>query len=83
MKLTKAKRAVLSMMRDGAVIKEFDEVTPSWWLEGGSAVYPRTAKGLIRMKAIEYFAHEGGQPGILSYRITEVGRQALREGERG
>ncbi|TGQ11184.1 hypothetical protein EN858_14775 [Mesorhizobium sp. M4B.F.Ca.ET.215.01.1.1] len=76
-KLTEAQREVLSLMGNGPDLRNFDECSPQWWIEGRGAVYKRTAEFLVKHRMVEYCAHWGGQPGILGFRITEAGRAAL------
>lgn len=81
-KLTEAQLEVLSKCTDGPNLRNFDEVSPSWWIEGHGTVYERTAQFLVRNGLVEYCAHWGGQSGILGFRITPAGRAALEQEER-
>ena len=78
MKLTPAQIEVLSLMGDGPSLRECDEVSPQWWVERHGTVYKRTAEALVRIGAVEYCAHWGGQPGILGFRVSKSGREALK-----
>lgn len=77
MKLTEAQLEVLSKCTDGPNLRNGDEYVPQWWIEGGGAVYKRTAEFLVRNKLVELCQRWGGHPGILGYRITTAGRNAL------
>lgn len=79
-KLTSAQREVLSQMRgDAPDLRNGDEGTPQWWIEGRGAVYKRTAEALVRAGHVQYCTKWGGDPGVLGFRITESGRSALAE----
>ena len=82
MKLSEAQRDVLAMCTDGPNLRNGDECTPQWWIEGHGTVYKRTAEFLVRHRLVEYCARWGGHPGILGYRITDAGRRALSAQER-
>lgn len=83
MQLSEAQREVLAHLRDGEPnLRNGDEGAPQWWIEGGGAVYKRTAEFLVRHRLVEYCARWGGHPGVLGYRITPTGR-ALLESEDG
>jgi hypothetical protein len=79
-KLTAAQRRVLAMCTDGPNLRNGDECTPQWWIEGYGAVHKRTAEFLARNKLVEYCARWGGHPGILGFRITPAGRAILEAG---
>lgn len=79
MKLTEAQMDVLAKCTDGPCLRNGDECTPQWWIEGHGAVYKRTAESLVRRGMVEYCARWGGHPGILGYRITDAGRAALEQ----
>lgn len=84
MKLTTAQINILRLMENciGDLVN-FDEASPQWWVERGPGVNNRAANALSKTKAVEFYRHEGGQPGVLFYRITLAGRAALtQEGER-
>lgn len=78
--LTDAQRRILERMSEpqpaGDLING-DECLPAWWVEGGFAVNSNAAKALSRTPFVQYYRHEGGQPGIDRYRITDLGRAAL------
>jgi len=78
-KLTEAQIDVLSKCTDGPNLRNGDECTPMWWIEGHGAVYKRTAEFLVRNGLVQYCAKWGGQPGILGFRITAAGRAALQD----
>ena len=78
-KLTKAQLDILSMCTDGPNLRNGDEYTPQWWIEGSGAVHKRTAEFLVRNRFVELCARWGGHPGILGFHITDAGRAALNE----
>lgn len=80
-KLTEAQRDVLSRCNDKPDLRNGDEYTPQWWIEGHGAVYKRTAEFLVRNSLVEYCARWGGHPGVLGFRITDAGRAALERSE--
>ena len=79
MKLTESQLEVLSKCTDGPNLRNGDENTPQWWVEGHGAVYKRTAEFLVRNKLVELCQRWGGHPGILGFRITPAGRAALEK----
>jgi len=82
-KLTKAQREALAQMNRGADLANGDEYTPQWWIERGGKIGWMTARSLCLHKFVELYRHEGGQPGVLFYRISPAGRAALEAKEGG
>lgn len=80
-RLTKAQRSILSQLDGGADLVNGDEYVPQWWIERGSRCHNRAAVALSRTPLVQFYRHEGGQPGVLFYRITPAGRFALSEGK--
>lgn len=79
-KLTPAQWKLLKKIAaDKRALVNFDEATPMWWTEGGPGCNPRTADALAKSPYLEFFKHEGGQPGILYFRITPAGLAALAQ----
>jgi hypothetical protein len=76
-RLTKAQKDILSQLDKGADLVNGDEYTPQWWIDGGSRCHPRSAVVLSRSPYVQLYRYEGGQPGVLFYRITPAGRAAL------
>ncbi len=82
-KLTKAQRFILDKMlglRSEHDLVNGDECLPSWWIDGGFAVNANSAKALAKSPYVEFYRHEGGQPGVDRYRLTPAGRAALTNG---
>jgi len=77
-KLTPALRALLEDMGnrvDG--LKNDDENSPMWWIEGGHAVRGNVAAVALRRGLITLSGKWGGQPGLLGFTRTDLGRKAL------
>jgi hypothetical protein len=80
-KLTKAQRALLERMGDTPnALRNGDEGSPTWWIEGGAGVHGGTARACILKGLIQYSGKWGGQPGVLGYSVTNLGRAALGQG---
>lgn len=79
MKLSPAKRYLLTLMEAGAILVNGDENERPWWIDGGQAVNASTAASLAKGMHIHFFRHEGGQPGVDFYRISSIGRAALKD----
>jgi hypothetical protein len=77
--LTKAQAKILADLERGADLVNGDECAPQWWIERGARCHPKAAEALSRTPLVAYYRHEGGQPGVLFFRITEAGRAALQE----
>jgi hypothetical protein len=77
-KLTKAQLSILWLMESkGGDLANFDEASPQWRVEHGHGVNNKAATALSKTNAVQYYRHEGGQPGVLFFRITDAGRAAL------
>lgn len=84
MKLTDAQRALIIAM--GFVpnaLKNSDEQSPRWFIEGGGAVKRNVAEALIRKGYVKYSGKWGGHPGVLGFTVTPAGRAAISGGTNG
>lgn len=85
-RLTKAQLGILARMYQESLFEERDlvngdECLPSWWIDLGFAVNAKSARALARSQYVEFYRHEGGQPGVDRYRLTNAGRDALARSE--
>lgn len=78
--LTMAQRRLLEAVQAGATLMNADEVSPMWWLEGGSGVlrvHRGTAYALCKTGFLKHIRHWGGFPGMDAFTISDAGRTAL------
>lgn len=84
LKLTKAQRAlIVEMGFISNALRNSDEQSPRWYIEGGRAVKRNVAEALIRRGFIKFTGKWGGHPGILGFTVTPAGRVALKEYDHG
>lgn len=77
-KLTENQRQLLAKVAAGRSLVNGDENIRQWWVDGELSAHAGTATSLVRHRFVEYFRHEGGQPGVDFYRLTDLGSAALK-----
>lgn len=77
-KLTRTQRSILSAIGTGLLVNG-DEGRPQWWIEGGDAVHASAAQALSRKGLLTLVRHDGGQPGVDSFRLSELALSILAE----
>jgi hypothetical protein len=83
-KLTEAQATLLRAMGETPnALRNYDEGSPKWWIEGGRAARHSVARALIRRRLVVFSGHWGGQPGTLGFTTTPAGRLALAAQEGG
>lgn len=83
-KLTESMRALLEAMGDAPnALKNSDEQSPRWYIEGGCAVRRKVADAVIRRGYVQFTGKWGGHPGVLGFTRTPAGLAALSKEGRG
>ena len=83
--LTRAQRDLIVRMGFVPnVLRNDDELTPKWWLEGrAGAVKANVALSLIRRGLVRLTGRAGGWPGMDLFTVTPAGRRAALSASTG